>query len=595
MKKYILAIGLFLTSLLFGINASAMDGDNPPLFIQTKEVPSELRMHAQQDWQFYFENLSVVENTEPLSTDDFYLGQPFTLTNETDTQTAYFPIIDKESGLIHDLLEVSLMNNTPSLTISSQFVEQLNRLTPTAEGTSFSLNLDSESHQLLSAEEPTREQAVDIKQSVDNLNRKKRSVPDDTVPEYNRNIIPNWMITETQGLEPWCAFYTLSTMINSIEGKAITNAKTLIKKAFSTASEAELVDGKYITSKPFAHTVQTMQKEYGYTLDIKNSRLTPAEVQTQIDKKAPVYVHLNNVTQNLDPARSHGVTIVGYIIAKNNTLDSYYYFWNPWWQKVMLTNQKDMSNWKLNDNVYSWKYSGINFRKEPVKVAENPMTMTEVSKTVMVNTQPKSIDSLPWGRQGYVKIDNSTNHTGKVVTLTQDAGAYAYSPDLKGWIDKKGVAEVIATNISTKVEKAGFSIDPIPWQSGVQHIGYTKDHINQAVTITARQGSYYYVPSLGWIDKKAFNANTQSQVDAVKSSNTVTNTKWTIKNTENHLTVLNNGKSIDTLPWGKKGFKNLGNVNTYANQYIHITQDAGSYVYSPELKGWVDKKGLSSN
>ncbi|MFU1842254.1 peptidase C47, partial [Enterococcus faecium] len=77
--------------------------------------------------------------------------------NETDTQTAYFPIIDKESGLIHDLLEVSLMNNTPSLTISSQFVELLNRLTPTAEGTSFSLNLDSESHQLLSAEEPTRE------------------------------------------------------------------------------------------------------------------------------------------------------------------------------------------------------------------------------------------------------------------------------------------------------------------------------------------------------------------------------------------------------------------------------------------------------
>ncbi|NSM83273.1 SH3-like domain-containing protein [Enterococcus faecalis] len=595
MKKYILAIGLFLTSLLFGINASAMDGDNPPLFIQTKEVPSELRMYAQQDWQFYFENLSVVENTEPLSTDDFYLGQPFTLTNETDTQTAYFPIIDKESGLIHDLLEVSLMNNTPSLTISSQFVEQLNRLTPTAEGTSFSLNLDSESHQLLSAEEPTREQAVDIKQSVDNLNRKKRSVPDDTVPEYNRNIIPNWMITETQGLEPWCAFYTLSTMINSIERKAVTNAKTLVKKTFPTASEAELVDGKYITSKPFAHTVQTMQKEYGYTLDIKNSRLTPAEVQTQIDKKAPVYVHLNNVTQNLDPARSHGVTIVGYIIAKNNTLDSYYYFWNPWWQKVMLTNQKDMSNWKLNDNVYSWKYSGINFRKEPVKVAENPMTMTEVSKTVMVNTQPKSIDSLPWGRQGYVKIDNSTNHTGKVVTLTQDAGAYAYSLDLKGWIDKKGVAEVIATNISTKVEKAGFSIDPIPWQSGVQHIGYTKDHINQAVTITARQGSYYYVPSLGWIDKKAFNANTQSQVDAVKSSNTVTNTKWTIKNTENHLTVLNNGKSIDTLPWGKKGFKNLGNVNTYANQYIHITQDVGSYVYSPELKGWVDKKGLSSN
>lgn len=98
------------------------------------------------------------------------------------------------------------------------------------------------------------------------------------------------------------------------------------------------------------------------------------------------------------------------------------------------------------------------------------------------------------------------------------------------------------------------------------------------------------MPSLGWIDKKAFNAKTQSQVDAVKSSNTVTNTKWTIKNTENHLTVLNNGKSIDTLPWGKKGFKNLGNVNTYANQYIHITQDAGSYVYSQNSRVGLTKK-----
>lgn len=578
-----------------GSTVLATDMNNSKLFIKTHEVNSELIAHAQQDWRFYFENLTAVEDQGPLNVEAFYLGQPFTLTNETDTQTAYFPIIERQSGTINDILEVSLVDNMPALTISSQFVEQLNSLIPTAEDTSFSLNLDSESHQLLSAEEPTREQAVDVKKEIDNLNRKKRSVPDDTVPEYNRNIIPNWTITETQTSEPWCAYYTLSTMINSIEGKAVTNAKTLVKKTFPTASEAELVDGNYITSKPFAHTVQTMQKEYGYTLDIKNSRLTPAEVQTQIDKNAPVYVHLDNVTQNFNPARSHGVTVIGYIIAKNNKLDSYYYFWNPWWQKVMLTNQKDMSNWKLNDNVYSWKYSGINFRKESVKVAENPMTMTEVSKTVMVNTQPKSIDSLPWGRQGYVKIDNSTNHTGKVVTLTQDAGAYAYSPDLKGWIDKKGVAEVIATNISTKVEKAGFSIDPIPWQSGVQHIGYTKDHINQAVTITARQGSYYYVPSLGWIDKKAFNANTQSQVDAVKSSNTVTNAKWTIKNTENHLTVLNNGKSIDTLPWGKKGFKNLGNVNTYANQYIHITQDAGSYVYSPELKGWVDKKGLSSN
>lgn len=137
MKKFILSVGLFITSLLFGINTLATDGDKSSLYIQTNEVPSELTVQVQKDWKFYFENLSVVENTVPLSAESFYLGQPFSLTNETDTQTAYFPIIDRDSGIIHYLLEASLINNTPALTISSQFVDQLNSLTPTLEDSSF--------------------------------------------------------------------------------------------------------------------------------------------------------------------------------------------------------------------------------------------------------------------------------------------------------------------------------------------------------------------------------------------------------------------------------------------------------------------------
>lgn len=140
-----------------------MDGDKSSLYIQTKKVPSELTIQAQKDWKFYFENLSVVENTEPLSAENFYLGQPFTLNDETNVQTAYFPIIDRNSGIIHDLLETSLINNIPTLTISSQFVDQLNSLTPETEDSSFSLSIDKESHQLLSLEESNREQVVDVK------------------------------------------------------------------------------------------------------------------------------------------------------------------------------------------------------------------------------------------------------------------------------------------------------------------------------------------------------------------------------------------------------------------------------------------------
>jgi len=432
MKKYILGLVLFLTSLLFGINTSAMGGDNSSLYIQTAEVSSELKVQAQKEWKFYFENLSAVENAEPLNAEDFYLGQSFTLTNETDNPTAYFPIVEKQTKTINEILEISFVNNTPLITISSQFVEQLNNLMTTTENTSFSLKLDTESHHLLFIEKPSREQAVDIKKETDNLTRKKRSVPDDTVPDYTRNIIPNWMITETQTAEPWCTFFSLATMINSTEGKVVTNAKTLIKKTFPMASEQELLDGDYITSKPFAHTIQTMQKEYGYTLDIKNSRLTPAEVQTQIDKKAPVYVTLDNVTQKLNPAKSHGITIIGYILAKDNHLDSYYYFWNPWWQKIMLTNQKDMSNWKLNEEVYSWKYSGINFRKEPINTAMIGKIVTLLSKATNYQTGEK-VPTDSKNKEYIIKDVKSVSQSNSKVSY--------YLENINKWVLEQDVKE----------------------------------------------------------------------------------------------------------------------------------------------------------
>lgn len=151
------------------------------------------------------------------------------------------------------------------------FVDQLNSLTPTTEDGSFSLSLDNENQQLQPLDEPNREQVVDVKQEVDNFNRMKCSVPDDKVLEYNRNVITNWTITETQVSEPWCMFYTLSTMINSVEGKAVSNVKTFAKKTFPNTSGKELIDGKYITSESFVPPIQPMKKKYGYTLDIKNS------------------------------------------------------------------------------------------------------------------------------------------------------------------------------------------------------------------------------------------------------------------------------------------------------------------------------------
>ncbi|MFG5436466.1 staphopain A [Enterococcus sp. DIV2384] len=591
-KKIFGGMILFVLSMLVGIPAFAAESNTSSLYIQTEAVNQELTAQAQKNWKFYFENLSIMENTDSLNVDEFYLGQPFLLTNEVIYEDAFFPIINKQTGTIANLLEISMINSKPSITISSQFVEQLNNLTTTSEGSCFSLKVDNDTQQLVIEKQAYNDQSVNIMQTAKESTRQKRSVPDDIVPEYTRKVIPNWMITETQTYAPWCTRYALTAMMNTVEGNEISNAKDLLKKEYPNATEEQLLNTDYVTGGTMSEVIKVMQREYGYTLDMAIKPLDRNGVKEQIDKNAPIYVSLKPTYEGSD-YKGHAIVLMGYIVPSNPSAESYYYFWNPWWNKVMLTNQQDISHWNLNSYVYNWAFSGINLRKEPLKVSENPVTVTEISKTMMVNNQSGTIKTLPTGRIGSEYINSSGKFAGWVVTATQETGTNLYCNELKGWVEKSALTEVISMSIPTKIVNSGFSIDYIPWQSGIQHIGYSKDHINQSVTIIARNGSYYFVPDLGWIDKKAFSVSTQSQVDAIKNSNTVTNTKWTIKNTENHLTVLNNGKSIDTLPWGKKGFNNLSNVNNHASQYIHITQDAGSYVYSPDLRGWVDKKGLN--
>lgn len=220
--------------------------------------------------------------------------------------------------------------------------------------------------------------------------------------------------------------------------------------------------------------------------------------------------------------------------------------------------------------------------------------VTEVSKTVMVNNVWKSIDSLPWGMKGYARVAASSDYTGKVVSVTQETADYSYSPELKGWIDKKGLVEVIKTNSKGTIKNAGYSIDQMPWHSGVKKLGVTGDHVNESVTVTARTTSgYYYVANLGWIDFKAFNPELQQAVNATPNTNTTSSTKRTITEMDTTASVIGNGKSIDTLPWGIKGYSRLGSLNDHAGKTVKITQDWGAYVYSPDLKGWVDKKGLN--
>ncbi|MBO0439029.1 CHAP domain-containing protein [Candidatus Enterococcus ikei] len=157
--------------------------------------------------------------------------------------------------------------------------------------------------------------------------------------------------------------------------------------------------------------------------------------------------------------------------------------------------------YSLYDEANVWK--GY-LNAEAVVVAKE-LIFDEVQEYKMLHKdQTFTIDTLPWGTKGYKKLANSKDYMGKVVHLTQKAGAYYYSPDLKGWIDYKALDTVEKINQALTIKNGGYQINPVPWYQGVASLGNTKDHIGKKVSATGKKGGYYYIPSLGWIDHRAF-------------------------------------------------------------------------------------------
>ncbi|MDB7694031.1 CHAP domain-containing protein [Enterococcus faecalis] len=136
---------------------------------------------------------------------------------------------------------------------------------------------------------------------------------------------------------------------------------------------------------------------------------------------------------------------------------------------------------------------------------EGEEEMVEINKRVMVKKDVKyTVDTLPWGKKGYIKINGIDSFAGRVIDLTQQMGSYLYSPQTKGWTDFKGFEEVETINKTMVVKRAGFTVDQFPWFKGVTRFGVSADYINKEVKVTGKKGAYYYMDNIGWIDEKAF-------------------------------------------------------------------------------------------
>ena len=213
-----------------------------------------------------------------------------------------------------------------------------------------------------------------------------------------------------------------------------------------------------------------------------------------------------------------------------------------------------------------------------------------VSYSLPIINGSYSIDSLPWGEPGFVKVTDAANYLGKVATVLREStnGAYAeiaIEGQRIGWIDKRAFSNVRLVSYYAGISGLNYSIDSLPWgTAGYQHLGSTNSYLGSLVKVVAESanGAYKLVQlngqNLGWVDYRAL-----ATLNA-KSANY-------------SATIRSSGYSIDSLPWGTAGFTLLALTNDYLNTPVQVIQETADGMYKliqldDQILGWVDYRAL---
>jgi len=276
------------------------------------------------------------------------------------------------------------------------------------------------------------------------------------------------------------------------------------------------------------------------------------------------------------------------------------------------TNKKLLITKEMSTLLGTYSYVTVNSNpigwvpKEDLDI-EVELSSKEINYGAKIVTQNHSIDTLPYGLEGFEKVATSKQHIGKLVVASREIvtrrGTFVlvslYGKEL-GWIDKNALQKEVVisqndTHYAAKIIGKNNTIDTIPYGlEGFATLGRTTDAklANQKVIVmkemTTSRGIFAQVfingREIGWVDKKAL------EIEEVLSTNNVRYAARVV--TKNH--------SIDTLPYGIEGFSKLGTAADFYNKSIIVTQEKvtprGTFVfiqYQGKDIGWIDKKALN--
>lgn len=245
-------------------------------------------------------------------------------------------------------------------------------------------------------------------------------------------------------------------------------------------------------------------------------------------------------------------------------------------------------------------------------IEKKALNIDTVSKTnnytydAKISRKTDTINTLPWGVEGYQTVASSKDYYNKRVTITQEKttpratwALISLDGQTLGWIDKAGLSDLSETVLSTrkttymaKVTKAGHSIDSLPYGTyGYKKVGTSSTYLNGEVKVIEEKATlratFALIQSkgktIGWVDKAA-----------------LTPEKITASKDKNYFAVVNRKTdTINTLPWGIDGFKTAGHSKDYYGQVVQVTKEAVTpratwaliSLNGQEL-GWIDVKAL---
>lgn len=214
-----------------------------------------------------------------------------------------------------------------------------------------------------------------------------------------------------------------------------------------------------------------------------------------------------------------------------------------------------------------------------------------------------SINTEPWGTPGAAFIDDADYLVGEQVSITEEAvtpkASYALivsNGKEIGWIDTGAINPLVINQVTDKNYSAKiiapWSINTEPWGTyGYQEIknyesynGQDVEVIKEAVT---RRSTYtlltYNGSTLGWMDIGAL-----EPYISITASRTI-----------NYEAKLTKPWSINTQPWGTKGFEPTVNSADYVDESVTVTEEkvTPKATYSlislgSQQLGWVDKGAL---